>query len=100
MGDLEPVQLRHVDIQKQEVEALFCDEAQCLTTIVCQPHPLAAPSEQLLQELRVKLAVLGHQDTRRRRGRGHPGPIPLAGGPGYRRGVAVALAHKPVDRLQ
>ena len=69
LDDLEAVQLRHVDVQEQQVEGALFRQGQRLPAVVRQPHAVAAPGEQLLQELRVELVVLGHQDVQRRRGR-------------------------------
>ena len=99
--DLEAVQLRHVDVQEQQVEAALFRQGQRLPAVVRQPHAVAASREQSLQELRVDLVVLGHQDVQRRRGRDRRrGRFPPPHGPGRRRGVAVGSAHHPVDRLE
>ena len=57
--DLEAVQLRHVDVQQQQVEGPRLRQRQRLPAVARHTHPAAAPPEQLLQELRVELVVLG-----------------------------------------
>ena len=43
--DLEAVQLRHVHVQEQQVEAPFFRQGQRLPAVGRQPHPVAPPGE-------------------------------------------------------
>ena len=61
--DLEAVELRHVEVQEQEVEGKFTHQVQCLPAVTGQPHVVAPPSQQPLQVPHVELAVLGHQNA-------------------------------------
>ena len=47
--DLEAVELRHVEVQEQEVEGSFSHQVQCLPAVTGQPHVVAPPSQQPLQ---------------------------------------------------
>ena len=92
LDDLEAVQLRHVDVQEQQVEGALFRQGQRLPAVARQPHAVAPPGEQLLQELRVELVVLGHQDVQRRRGRDRRRS-------GSRAGAARPPAASPLARL-
>ena len=61
--DLEAVQLRHVNVQDQQVEATFFHEGQSLPAVARQPHAVTLSDEQLLQDLSAQLIVLGHEDV-------------------------------------
>ena len=42
---LEAVQLRHVDVQQQQVEAALSRQGQRLPAVGRQPHPVAPPGD-------------------------------------------------------
>jgi hypothetical protein len=63
--DLEAVELRHVDIQEQQVEGRFGHQVQSLAAVGRQPHGVSPPGQQPLQVSQVELAVLGHEDAER-----------------------------------
>ena len=65
LDDLEAVQLRHVDVQEQQVEAPFFRQGQRLPAVARQPHAVALADEQPLQDLRAELVVFGHEDVQR-----------------------------------
>ena len=66
---LEAVDLRHVQIEKQQVKARSFQSCQRLTTVGRRLHLVAAPDEKLAAELEVELVVLRqeHRERRRRR---------------------------------
>ena len=83
LDDLEAVQLRHVDVQEQQVEATFLHEGQRLPAVARQPHAVTLADEQLLQDLSAQLVVFGHEDVQRCRGRNRRHDAGLRGhGPG------------------
>src|SRR3954471_23402324 len=50
--DLEAVQLRHVNVQEQQVETPSFSQRKHLTAIAPQPDTMSLPDECLLQDLR------------------------------------------------
>jgi hypothetical protein len=75
--DLEPIQLRHMNVEKQQIELQSqgtgirnrptdSEEGQRLPAIVRQPHMVAASYQELLQELRIEVVILGHKDAETR----------------------------------
>ena len=96
--DLEAVELRHVDVQEQEVEGRFDRQVQRLPAVGRHPHGVTPPAQQPLQVPRVELAVLGHQDAQRCRGGGrHRRPVQHVRRPGddSLRGDAAAARTAP-----
>ena len=49
LHDLEAVELRHVDVQEQEVEGLSDRQFQRLPAVGCHPHGVTPPGQQPLQ---------------------------------------------------
>lgn len=48
LNDLEAVQLRHVDVQEQQVEAPLLRQGQCLPAVARQPRAVTLPDKELL----------------------------------------------------
>ena len=61
--DVESIQLRHVNVQEQQVESLSARQVQRLPAVGRQPHAVSAQAQDLLQVLRVELIVLGDEDV-------------------------------------
>ena len=50
--DLEAVQLRHVNVQEQQVKAPSFRQRKHLAAVAREPHAMSLPDERLLQDLR------------------------------------------------
>src|SRR4051812_40264057 len=66
-NDLEAVQLRHVNVQEQQVKTPLLRQRKHLTAVARQPDAMSLPDECLLQDLRAQLIVFGHEDVQRSR---------------------------------
>ena len=61
LGDLEAVELRHLDVQEQEVECGFSYQIQRLPAVGRPPSGMTPPPEQPFDVSRVELTVLDHR---------------------------------------
>src|ERR1700693_1926602 len=52
LNDLEAVQLRHVNVQEQQVKTPLFRQRKHLTAVARQPDAMSLPDERLLQDLR------------------------------------------------
>ena len=63
--DLEAVQLRHVDVQEQQVEGLALQQGQRLPPVDRHRRREPQAGQHVLEEVPVEVVVLGHQDAQR-----------------------------------
>ena len=63
LHDLETVELRHVDVQEQQVENPTFGESKCLPTIARDLDAVTPANHKLFEELSVEFIVFGHQNV-------------------------------------
>ena len=63
--DLEAVQLRHVDVQEQQVEGLALQQGQRLPPVDRHRRREPQAGQHVLKEVPVEVVVLGRQDAQR-----------------------------------
>ena len=65
LDDLEAVQLRHVDVQEQQVEGFALQQGQRLPAVDRHRRREPLAGQHVLEEVPVELVVLGRQDAQR-----------------------------------
>ena len=63
LDDLEAVQLRHVNVQEQQVKTPLLRQRKHVTAVARQPDAMSLPDECLLQDLRAQLIVFRHENV-------------------------------------
>ena len=63
LDDLEPVELRHVDVQEQQVKNPTLGESKGIPTIARDLDAVTPASHKLFEELSVEFTVFGHQNA-------------------------------------
>jgi len=67
LNNLEAVQLRHVNVQEQQVKTPCSASESTSRPFARQPDAMPMPDECLLQDVRAQLIVFGNEDVKGRR---------------------------------